>query len=56
MVGPPIARAVELGEISARAAFHLIRVAWTLADLAGAARPGANECGQALAFQLGVTQ
>jgi magnesium chelatase family protein len=52
----PIARAVDLGEISPRAAYHVIRVAWTLADLAGAARPDAEECGQALAFQLGVTQ
>jgi magnesium chelatase family protein len=52
----PIARAVDLGEISARAAYHVIRVAWTLADLMGAARPDAEKCGQALAFQLGVTQ
>ena len=29
---------------------------WTLADLAGAARPGPDECGQALAFQLGVAR
>jgi magnesium chelatase family protein len=52
----PISRAVDLGEISARAAHQVIRVAWTLADLAGAARPGPDECGQALAFQLGVAQ
>ena len=52
----PIRRAADLGEISARAAHQVIRVAWTLADLAGNARPGADECGQALAFQLGVSQ
>lgn len=52
----PIARAVDLGEISAPAAYQVVRVAWTLADLAGASRPGADECGQALAFQLGVAQ
>ena len=52
----PISRAVDLGEISARSAHQVIRVAWTLADLAGEARPGAQECGLALAFQLGVAR
>ena len=52
----PVSRAVDLGEISARAAHQVIRVAWTLADLAGTARPGPDECGQALAYQLGVAQ
>jgi len=52
----PVSRAVDLGEISVRAAGQVVRVAWTLADLAGAARPGVLECGQALAFQLGVTR
>ncbi len=52
----PIRRAVDLGEISARAADQVVRVAWTLADLAGSARPGAEECGQALAFQLGTAR
>ena len=52
----PIGRAVDLGEISPRAAHQVIRVAWTLADLAGEARPGAPECGLALAFQLGVAR
>ncbi|MGO9219761.1 MAG: YifB family Mg chelatase-like AAA ATPase, partial [Streptosporangiaceae bacterium] len=47
----PISRAVDLGEISPRAADQVVRVAWTLADLAGEARPGAQECGLALAFQ-----
>ncbi len=52
----PVSRAVDLGEICVRAAHQVIRVAWTLADLASAARPGPDECGQALAFQLGVAQ
>lgn len=52
----PISRAVDLGEISVRAAHQVLRVAWTLADLAGKTRPEAEECGQALAFQLGVTR
>jgi magnesium chelatase family protein len=52
----PISRAVDLGEISTRAAHQVLRVAWTLADLAGKARPDAEECGQALAFQLGVAR
>jgi magnesium chelatase family protein len=52
----PVSRAVDLGEISARAAHQVIRVAWTLADLAGTARPGPDECGQALAYQLRVAQ
>jgi magnesium chelatase family protein len=50
----PISRATDLGEISPRAACQVIRVAWTLADLAGRSRPGADECGQALAFHLGT--
>ena len=52
----PISRAVDLGEISACSAHQVIRLAWTLADLAGEARPGAQECGLALAFQLGVAR
>lgn len=51
----PVTRAVDLGEISVCAARQIVRVAWTLADLAGTDRPGAQECGQALAFCLGVS-
>ena len=50
----PISRAVDLGEISTRSAHQIVRVAWTLADLAGNGRPGPDECGQALAFHLRV--
>jgi magnesium chelatase family protein len=52
----PISRAVDLGEISHRTAFDVLRVAWTLADLARTSRPGAAECGQALAFRMGVAR
>jgi magnesium chelatase family protein len=52
----PVSRAADLGEISARAADQVIRVAWTLADLGGRDRPGPADCGQALAFHLGVTR
>jgi magnesium chelatase family protein len=52
----PLRRAVDLGEISTRTAHQVIRVAWTLADLAGSARPGPQECGQALAFYLGTAR
>ena len=52
----PLRRAVDLGEISTRAAHQVIRVAWTLADLAGNTRPGPQECGQALAFHLGTAR
>jgi magnesium chelatase family protein len=52
----PLRRAVDLGEISTRTAHQVIRVAWTLADLAGSTRPGPAECGQALAFHLGTAR
>ena len=35
----PLERAMDLGQISARGVHRVIRVAWTLADLAGAAAP-----------------
>jgi magnesium chelatase family protein len=51
-----LSRAVDLGEISSRGADHVTRVAWTLADLDGRDRPGPQDCGQALAFYLGVAR
>jgi magnesium chelatase family protein len=47
-------RAMDLGEISARGVDRVIRVAWTLADLAGVARPRADETSYALGLWLGV--
>ncbi|MGE5288721.1 MAG: YifB family Mg chelatase-like AAA ATPase [Micromonosporaceae bacterium] len=49
-------RAMELGQISARGAHRILRVSWTLADLAGKPRPTADETGYALGLWLGVTQ
>jgi magnesium chelatase family protein len=42
----PINRAVDLGEISARAACQVVRVAWTLADLAGSPAPARMSAGR----------
>jgi magnesium chelatase family protein len=52
----PLDRALELGQVSARGTDKIIRVAWTLADLAGKDRPEAGEIHQALALWLGVPQ
>jgi magnesium chelatase family protein len=51
-----VERAMELGQISARGVDRVLRVSWTLADLAGKARPTADETGYALGLWLGVTQ
>jgi magnesium chelatase family protein len=52
----PLERAMDLGQLSARGVDRVIRVSWTLADLAGASRPGTEEIGYALGLWLGVTQ
>jgi magnesium chelatase family protein len=52
----PVERALELGEISARGVDRVIRVAWTLADLAGVARPTIDQISYALGLWLGVGQ
>ena len=49
----PLERAMDLGQISARGADRVIRLSWTLADLAGADRPGKPEIGYALGLWLG---
>jgi magnesium chelatase family protein len=49
-------RAMEVGQISARGAHRILRVSWTLADLAGKPRPTADETGYALGLWLGVTR
>ena len=50
----PLERAMDLGEISARGVDKVIRVAWTLADLAGVTRPTVDETSYALGLWLGV--
>jgi len=49
-------RAMELGQVSARGADKIIRVAWSLADLAGKDRPGPDEINSAIGLWLGVAQ
>jgi magnesium chelatase family protein len=52
----PLERAMDLGQVSARGADRIIRLSWTLADLAGADRPTRAEVGYALGLWLGVAQ
>ena len=49
-------RAMELGQVSARGADKIVRVAWSVADLAGKPCPGAGEIDVAIALWLGVTK
>jgi magnesium chelatase family protein len=51
-----VEKALERGTISARGVVKVIRVAWTIADLAGRSRPGKDECDAALGLWLGITQ
>ncbi|MGO8882652.1 MAG: YifB family Mg chelatase-like AAA ATPase [Streptosporangiaceae bacterium] len=50
----PLERAMDLGTVSARGADRIIRLSWTLADLADVPRPGAGEISYALALWLGA--
>jgi magnesium chelatase family protein len=52
----PLERAMDLGRVSARGADRVIRLSWTLADLAGLGRPGADEVGYALGLWSGTPQ
>jgi magnesium chelatase family protein len=47
-------RAMELGQVSARGADKIIRVAWTLADVVGKPEPTAEEVHEALGLWMGV--
>jgi magnesium chelatase family protein len=49
-VAAPIVRAVDTGRLSARGGDRVLRVAWTLADLEGTARPGLDHVDEALAY------
>jgi len=50
----PLERAMDLGQLSARGADRIIRMSWTLADLAGQPRPRLAEVGTALGLWLGA--
>ncbi len=47
-------RAMELGQVSARGADKIVRVAWSLADLEGKDQPGPDQVDLAIALWLGV--
>jgi magnesium chelatase family protein len=49
-----VERSLERGQISARGLVKIIRVAWTIADLAGQPRPTQDECAIALGLWLGI--
>ena len=51
----PLERALDLGQISARGLHRVLRVAWTLADLAQVSRPTADHTSYALGLWLGVS-
>ncbi|MEV0969597.1 YifB family Mg chelatase-like AAA ATPase [Microtetraspora glauca] len=50
----PLHRGLDLGTLSARGVDRVLRVAWTISDLAGKDRPGESETSAALAMWLGV--
>jgi magnesium chelatase family protein len=50
----PLERAMDLGQVSARGTDRIIRMSWTLADLAGKQQPGRDEIGAALGMWLGA--
>jgi magnesium chelatase family protein len=47
---------MELGQVSARGTDKIVRVAWSLADLAGKDQPGTDEVNLAMGLWLGVAQ
>ena len=52
----PAAEAMDRGALTARGYGRVLRLAWTLADLAGEDRPGAQHVGHALGFRVGAAQ
>jgi magnesium chelatase family protein len=49
-----VERSLDRGQISARGVFKVIRVAWTIADLAGRPCPTRDDCNSALGLWLGA--
>jgi magnesium chelatase family protein len=47
-------RSLERGLVTARGVVKIVRVAWTVADLAGRPRPTGDDCDAALGLWLGV--
>jgi magnesium chelatase family protein len=50
----PLERAMDLGQVSARGTDRIIRMSWTLADLAAKPRPGRDEISASLGMWLGA--
>ncbi|MGW5686079.1 YifB family Mg chelatase-like AAA ATPase [Nonomuraea sp. NPDC003754] len=50
----PMTACLDSGSLSARGLDRVVRVAWTITDLAGKNRPGTDETAAALAMWLGV--
>lgn len=54
LVRQPLDQALERGTLSMRGYDRTLRLAWTVADLAGLSRPGRRELGAALALRASV--
>ncbi|MCR8672057.1 ATP-binding protein, partial [Agrococcus sp. HG114] len=50
----PLEQAVERGSLTMRGLDRAVRVAWTMADLDGAASPSRAHIGRALALRKGI--
>ncbi|PFG19314.1 YifB family Mg chelatase-like AAA ATPase [Serinibacter salmoneus] len=50
--GREVRRAVELGHLSLRGADRVTRLAWTIADLSGAERPGPDDVATAMTLRM----
>jgi len=53
-VRAPLDRALERGQITLRGYDRVLRLAWTMSDLAGVAMPGREELGRALFLKRGL--
>jgi magnesium chelatase family protein len=53
-VRAPLDRALERGQLTLRGYDRVLRLAWTMADLAGADTPGPDELGRALFLKRGL--